>query len=193
MSVISKSEARSFYKGIREGFPHEAKSDLDRIIAEKLFDLDEYKNRDTLLAFVSKGIEVDTSAIIAKAFSDGKTVAVPRCDSESNTMTFYVIKSRGDLESGYFGLLEPKTDCQRLDSFEGSICLVPGLCYDANGYRVGFGKGFYDRFLNDYTGVSVGVCYSECIAEKLPKDEFDRPVDILITDNRIYRKDKGYG
>ena len=189
----TKSQVRSYYKDIRVGFSSEEKADFDIKIAEKLFDLQEYKNCKTVLAFVSKNIEINTEAIISKAFSDGKTVAVPRCNPEQGTMTFYIIKSREELERGYFGILEPKRDCPKLNDFNKSICLVPGLSYDTRLYRVGFGKGYYDRFLTEYSGVSVGVCYSDCIAEKLPNDEFDRPVDILITDNRIYRKDKGYG
>lgn len=189
MSVKTKSQVRSFYKGIRASFAPEVKSGFDNKIAEKLLSLDEYKKCKTVLAFVSKGIEVSTEAIIAQAFSDGKIVAVPRCNAELSTMTFYVIKSRDDLESGYYGILEPKETCPELKDFDSSICLVPALAYDKKLYRVGFGKGFYDRFLKDYSGVSVGVCYSDCISEELPKDEFDRPVDILITDSIIYRKD----
>lgn len=185
----TKSQLRSFYKEIRAKFSPEYKCKLDIEIAEKLFSLDEYKKCKTILAFVSKDIEVSTEAIITKAFSDGKTVAVPRCDAQRNTMTFCIIKSRDDLRAGYYGIPEPKDTCDELKSFDSSICLVPALAYDKKLFRVGFGKGFYDRFLNDYSGVSVGVCYSDCITEQLPCDEFDRPVDILITDNIIYRKD----
>lgn len=193
MSVKTKSQVRSFYKEIRANFPVGEKIDFDNKIAENLFNLDVYKKCKTVLAFVSKDIEVNTESIIATAFSDGKTVAVPRCDTKSNIMTFYIIKSRDDLEAGYYGIPEPKETCAALKDFNSSICLVPALVYDKKLFRVGFGKGYYDRFLNEYSGVSVGVCYSDCITEQLPKDDFDRPVNILITDSIIYRKDKGYG
>lgn len=189
MSVKTKQQVRSYCKEIRADYSEEIKSSYDREISEKLLSLDEYTNSKTVLAFVSKDIEVDTKAIIDKAFSHGKTVAVPRCNVERGTMTFYVIKSRSDLTSGYYGILEPKETCPELKDFSSSICLVPALAYDKELFRVGFGKGYYDEFLKDYSGVSVGVCYSDCIAEQLPKDEFDRPVNILITDSIIYRKD----
>lgn len=192
MPLNTKPEVRRYYKQLRKNLSPKVKTKLDDKIAENLFALDEYKSCKTLLAFVSKDIEVDTERIITQAFSDGKAVAVPRCISDK-IMKFYIIESYSDLESGYFGLLEPKKSCPELKDFNNSICLVPGLAYDKHGYRVGFGKGYYDRFLGEYKGVSVGVCYSNFIDEQLPKDEFDRPVDILITDNRIFRKDKGYG
>ncbi len=193
MSLKAKSEIRSYYKELRKNYCPEAKSEADRIIAEKLFRLFEYKNCKTLLAFVSKDIEVDTALITARAFSDGKTIAVPKCNPKKGLMKFYRIKSYNDLEQGYFEIYEPKNTCPEQIDFSDSICLVPGLVYDSDCFRIGFGGGYYDRFLCDFPGVSVGICYSDCFEKQIPKDEFDRPVDILITDSAIYRKDNGYG
>lgn len=193
MSVKSKPDIRSYCKAIRESFSPDKKQEFDQSITEGFLSLDEYKNCEVLLAFVSKDIEVNTEDIIAQAFLDGKTVAVPKCSPENCTMEYRLIRSRNDLECGFYGIYEPKESCERLTSFCGSICLVPGLAYDEERYRVGFGRGYYDKFLNEYTGVSIGLCYSDCVFDNVPKDSFDRPVDILITDNRIFRKDNGYG
>ena len=193
MSLITKREVRSQYKKVRENLSPNEKSESDIKIAETLFGLNEYKSRNLILAFVSKDFEVDTERIISRAFKDGKTVAVPRCDAEKGVMKFYEIRSYDDLEQGYRDIFEPKISCREIKDFGGSLCVVPGIAYDRECFRVGFGGGYYDRFLNEYSGVSVGVCYSFCVEEKLPTDEYDRPVDILITDTKIFRKDNGYG
>lgn len=177
-----KNELRARYKKLRDSFPTEKKSDFDRKLTENILNLDEYKRAEVLFAFISKDIEVDTTAIIADAFSSGKRVAVPRCN-EDTTITFYYISSYDDLEKGYYGLLEPDTErCVRAEEKDADMVLVPGLVYDREGFRLGFGKGYYDRFLTDYDGLTVGVCYSRCIEEKLPRGFYDRPIKLVVTE-----------
>ena len=191
MSVKSKQELRLLHRERRMRMSESQKQALDDEIAENVLSLDEYRRCDTILVFVSTNIEVNTARIIGQSFKNNKLVAVPRCDG--GTMSFYVIDSVGALEMGRFGILEPKRSCVQVRAFEKSVCIVPGLVYDRRGYRIGFGGGYYDRFLREYTGVSVGVCYSGCIEEFLPLERFDRPVDIIVSENKIIRKDNEYG
>ena len=178
-----KIELRRKYKKIRQNMPLDKKQQLDKSLFENFVNNIEYKQAKTILAFVSKDIEVDTTEIINKAFSDNKTVAVPLCNTEEKLMDYYIIKSFDDLEKGAYGLLEPITDrCEKVTDFTSSICMVPGLVYDQSGYRLGFGKGYYDRFLIDYSGVTVGVCYSRCIEQELPRGFYDKPINLVITD-----------
>ena len=91
--------------------------------------------------------------------------------------------SLDDLKPGTFGVREPDADKSRLYDCTGRpICIVPGLSFDRWGYRLGYGKGYYDRFLTRYVGWTVGLCYSECVQYKLPHGRFDKPVDRLITE-----------
>lgn len=178
-----KLQLRSKYKKIRQNMTKEKKQQLDTALYKNFVGNIEYKQAKTILAFVSKDIEVDTTEIIKKAFSDNKTVAVPLCNTEEKLMDYYVINSFDDLEKGSYGLLEPIRDrCEKLTDFSSSICMVPGLVYDQCGYRLGFGKGYYDRFLTDYHCVTVGVCYSRCIEQELPRGFYDKPIDLVITD-----------
>lgn len=178
-----KLQLRSKYKKIRQNMTKEKKQQLDIALYENFVSNIEYRQAKTILAFVSKDIEVDTTEIIKKAFSDNKTVAVPLCNTEEKLMDYYVINSFDDLEKGSYGLLEPiKERCEKVTDFSSSICMVPGLVYDQCGYRLGFGKGYYDRFLTDYHGVTVGVCYSRCIEQELPRGFYDKPIDLVITD-----------
>lgn len=186
-----KNEFRVKYKRLRTECPNEIKTKLNKSLAENFWKLDEYKFCKTLFVFVSTPIEVDTFAIIDRAFSDKKAVAVPKCRDRNGQMDFYYIKSMDNLNKGAFSIMEPDEDeCEKVTDFSEGLCIVPGLCFDLQGYRIGFGKGYYDRFLNVFGGTSVGLCYTRCIEKELPKGIFDKSVDILVTEkytNRIHK------
>ena len=178
-----KIELRSRYKRLRENFSAEKKAELDEKLCENFLALEQYKSARTVFAFVSKDIEVDTENIIKSALQDGKRVAVPLCNTEDTTIRFYYISSFDDLKPGYYGLREPDTEkCPPADVNAADICLVPGLVYDRDGYRLGFGKGYYDRFLTDYAGLTVGICYSRCVEDELPRGFYDKPIKIVVTE-----------
>lgn len=159
------------------------KSAKDTAITKNLLDLDKVKKASVVLPFVSTKDEVDTSDFIAECIKNGKTVAVPRCNDECN-MEFCVITSFSDLEKGMYGIYEPKEHCTVLDAENiiDSVLIVPGLCFNNDGFRLGYGKGYYDRFISRYKGYSIGVCYKEFLTDEIPTDEYDKPVDTVITD-----------
>jgi 5-formyltetrahydrofolate cyclo-ligase len=162
------------------------KQAMDRKILDKISILKKYKESKVIFTYISKEIEVDTSELIKKCLSENKKVAVPACNKNDRTMDFYFITSRDDLEKGTFGLWEPiKEKCERVTDFSEGLCIVPGFCFDYKGYRLGYGYGYYDRFLQHFGGTTVGLCYSKYITPQLPHGKFDRPVDVLITDQYI--------
>ncbi|MBQ5399596.1 MAG: 5-formyltetrahydrofolate cyclo-ligase [Ruminococcus sp.] len=181
-----KGQLRFESKKLRTEMSKSQKALLDKRLTERFLSFEGYKNAGTVFAFVSLSIEVDTEEIIRDALVSGKRLAVPRCNVNDGTMTFYYIKSRGDLKKGYFGLLEPdEKKCERALKRDCDLIIVPGLVFDKSGHRIGFGKGYYDRYLRNFEGVSAGVCYSFCVKQRLPKEKFDLPVKYLITDNYI--------
>lgn len=159
-------------------------------ITEKLLSLAKVQSAELILPFVSAKGEVGTREFIARCFDAGKTVAVPRCIDDSN-MEFCVIHTFDDLEKGMYGIDEPKEYCEviKAENAENSVLIVPALCFDTKGYRLGYGKGYYDRFISRYSGFTVGVCYSEFITDDIPIDEYDRCVDIVITEKQKGKKD----
>lgn len=162
------------------------KSQLDEQIFKLLINCEEYSLCDMIFAYVSTQIEVGTRSIIAHALENGKKVAVPKCDTQFCTMQFYQINSLDDLTLGAYDILEPDVQrCEQVSSTKNSICLVPGLSFDKRGYRLGFGKGYYDRFLPSFKGKAIGLCYENCISDELIINEFDRKVSVLITENKI--------
>ena len=100
-------------------------------------------------------------------------------------MRFYIISSFDDLSAGAYGIFEPKEGCKEALFDSETLCIVPGLSFDKDGYRLGFGKGYYDRFLASFPGKTVGLCYEECVCEKTIRDKFDKSVSALITDTEI--------
>ena len=195
MSVKSikelKIRLRAQYRGIRENMDPEEKARQDENIAGRIWAMKEYRREPLFFTYVSKPIEVDTVNLILHALEDGKTVVVPRCVPGTFDMEFYRITSMEDLEKGSFGVLEPVPDrCEKITDFSHGFCIVPGLCFDSHGYRLGYGKGYYDRFLSAFGGYKAGICYSSCIQWNLPHGYYDRPVDVLVTEKYIRRMKK---
>lgn len=186
-----KTALREEYKALRRSMAPTYQAKLDRRITRRLTALWQYEQSRLLLTYVSTAIEVDTKALIETALAAGKTVAVPRCVPHTRRMEFYQIHALDELEPGAFGVLEPAPLPDRLiTDFTDSLCLVPALCYDWQGYRLGYGKGYYDRFLAHYKGHMIGLCYSSCVRRTLPHGRFDRPVELLVTDQFLRRTDR---
>ncbi len=183
-----KMRLRMQFRAIREEMEPAARAQADISIADTVRSLWQYRASQQILVYVSTPIEVDTYRIIAQAWEDGKRVAVPRCVPDTRNMDFYYIESMDDLSPGSFGVLEPQEDPARLvKDFSQAMCLIPAFSYDYAGYRLGYGKGYYDRFLARFTGHMVGICYSSCVRRYLPHGRFDRPVQLLVTENYIRR------
>ena len=182
-----KKSLRAKYKQILTDMSEELKASLDESIFKKLISTDVYKNCSIRLTYVSTAIEVDTFRLIRQALSDGKTVAVPKCVSGTRDMIFYVINDLSQLEPGAFSVLEPVPErCEELKEFKGAVCIVPALAYDMEGYRLGYGKGYYDRFLSAHRGMyNIGIEYCSCTASKLIRGYFDVASDMLVTEKYI--------
>lgn len=185
---VVKRELRAQMKEIRHSMQVDLKKQKDTTILERLISLPEYQTAKLVLTYVSTAIEVDTTALIRRAISDGKRVAVPYCIPGKVDMLFCEITSLDDLAPGTFGVLEPDPEKQLvLTQFPDSICILPGLAFDLHGYRLGYGKGYYDRFLSRYKGVNIGVCYNACLKTTLPHGRYDRTAAILVTEKFVKR------
>lgn len=183
-----KQNLRARHRQTREHMNPDKKKWRDAVISSRFFALPEYKKAKVVFVYVSKPIEVDTFKIIRQALADGKAVAAPRCIPGSFEMEFYYIHTLQDLEKGTFGVLEPIPDAARkVARGEKGLCVVPGLAFDSSGFRLGYGKGYYDRFLSGFHGITVGICYNSCVQLELPHGYFDKPVDILVTERYTRR------
>lgn len=185
---IIKGELRTRFKALRREMDPQVKAEKDAAILKRLLELPEYKAATLVLTYVSTAIEVDTLELIRRALAEGKRVAVPYCIPGKIDMLFCEIFSLDDLTPGSFGVLEPDPEKQPvLREFSDSICVLPGLGFDLEGYRLGYGKGYYDRFLSKYPGTNLGVCYNVCLKPLLPHGRYDRMVDVLVTEKFVKR------
>ena len=184
-----KKKLRAEQKEKRLSMEPLLKSSYDKKICNKLLNLWTVRDSETILCYVSTSIEVDTLSFIKSLLSSGKKVAVPRCEGEKSNMNFYYINSLDELSAGSFGVLEPKPDEKKMvTDTVGSVCIVPAFMFDKSGYRLGYGKGYYDRYLSRYNGVAIGICYDENITDELFRGKYDRAVDFVLTERRIINK-----
>ena len=186
-----KQQLRERYKNQREDIDPSDKAEWDGAIFHRLTQWVDYQEAELVLAYVSMDREVDTRDIIRHALGRGKMVGVPRCPSGCCEMEFYRICSMDGLAKSAFGVLEPDPLCcepivfDEKTDFSQAVCLVPGLCFDEKGYRLGYGKGYYDRFLAGFHGTSIGLCYAMGIRSHLVHGMHDQRVDKIVTERKI--------
>lgn len=175
-----KRELRSRILKIRDGLSAEYIDVKSSLIADKLKRNKSFIEEDNILIYVNYGSEVVTENLITYCISECKTVACPRVIGDGQ-MQFYKINSLDDLEKGYRGILEPKiTEVCEPDS---ALVIIPGVAFDKKGYRIGYGKGFYDRYLNEHENYkTIALAYSCQIVDELSKEEHDIKMMQIITD-----------
>ncbi len=185
-----KNEIRARYKALRSAITDEERAARDMRICELFLSSITYRYAKVLLMYAPLGGEIDVMPIAVQALADGKTVAFPRCNTEDSTMEYHAVKSVDDLTVGAFGIREPSETAPVLYASDYTaedhpVCLIPGLVFDRAGYRVGYGKGYYDRYLTSFPGVRVGIVYADCVLGEIPRGRFDLAVDVLVTDKGV--------
>jgi len=185
---VEKDRLRAQNRALREHLSPQEKLGRDLEICARLLSLSQYIECDTLFVYVSKPpMEVGTEYLIQAAWSYGKQTAAPRCVLGTREMCFYTISRPQDLAAGMFGVREPVLErCQKAQASEKSLCVVPGISFDLSGFRLGYGKGYYDRFLAEFPGRTIGICYQENVYPALPHGRFDRPVEWVVTEKSAY-------
>ncbi len=186
----SKSALRSKHKINRRSMDKNDKLSKDFKIFQNFILSDLFLKSDVILTYVSSEIEVDTRNIIEYSLSVGKKVAVPVSISDDFSLKFYFINSINDLHVGYFSILEPDVNiCElcNVNKLSNLLCIVPGLAFDFSGHRVGYGKGYYDRFLKKHKCKTVGFCYEVDLIESVNKNQYDIPVNSILTEKRILK------
>lgn len=187
-----KKELRKRFRAIRKELGEEGRSRADDLIEQRLCSLPEFEQAEVLLPYLDFGPEVRTRGIIERAWAAGKTVALPWCVPDTHEMRWYKVSSFEALVRSGLGVEEPVPDEeneQPLDDEQRMLAIVPGLTFDATGYRLGYGGGFYDTFLAKFDGVSVGLCRTAQLSDDLRTegiiDAHDLPVRLVVTEHRV--------
>ena len=163
-------------------------TEFDAKIINTVTSLVSFRYADIILLYAPIKSEIDVMPIFEIAKKKGKRVAFPKCNMEERTMAFHFVDSLDELEPCAYGIREPKEEAEIYDpeSTKGStLCFVPGLAFDVYGYRLGYGKGYYDKFMHKFTGSKIGLAYTHQILPSLPKGKFDKHCDVLITETGV--------
>jgi 5-formyltetrahydrofolate cyclo-ligase len=190
---LTKKELRERCELIRSGIPYEEKIILDRLIEKNLFEWPFFRESNYISCYISYRSEIDTNSIIKKTLEIGKTVVVPRVNTEFKKMNFYVIDDTANcVNEGAYGILEPQDSCIEADYTKLDLIIAPGLAFTLAGDRLGYGGGYYDRFLCSHCeATSCVLTYDRLILDALPVKENDVPVDYLISESGVKITESG--
>lgn len=192
----SKKDLREKMKKVRDGIPEETRAAEDEMLTRIILGTELYEAANFILTYVSFGTEVDTKALIRQALRDGKKVYVPYVFPKSKKMDFFLCEDPGKLRRNRIGIPEPEPDPTglfpytthiSLDAAENCMILVPGLAFDAKLGRLGYGGGYYDRYLEKFQKkMAVGMAYNEQIVDEVPMGQEDIPLDLVVTPQQAY-------
>lgn len=161
---------------------------FSNMIANSIYGMTEYQNAKTIMCFISFANEIDTKELIETAIKHGKTVVIPITIPETKELKISQILDFSELEKGFYNILTPKEEFIRyIDPSTIDLILVPGVVFAKNGYRIGYGGGYYDRFLSkiDNSIPKIAIGFDLQVVDRVPTESFDIPVDLIITEKRI--------
>ncbi|MDE6750582.1 MAG: 5-formyltetrahydrofolate cyclo-ligase [Lachnospiraceae bacterium] len=212
-----KRNIRRRILSFRNEMPLKLREEKSNIIIRTLYEMERYKKAEIILTYADYQSEVITTPLISRALTENKQVFTPRVCSvygeemKSEKMEFYRISDIEDLEEGYKGIREPvygEDFMEKIVSYKASgkkasgdaasvLMLIPGVVFDKDGHRIGYGKGFYDRYLKRMTeaGINaykIALCYECQMLSEVPHENHDISVDMVITENGIYEKGNKY-
>lgn len=196
--MASKKETlRRQLRAARDAVPAAKRYERDVRIAEHIRSLPYWRRARVLLCYLSMGSEPETRPLIESAWREGKRVLLPRVVPDSPVLAWHRVDDFSRLARSAFGIYEPVSGVHptwpssTVAELEGAIAIVPSIAFDRQGFRLGYGGGYYDRFLAAFRGTSIGICFSDAVRDDLGRDGcldvWDRAVDILVTDEGIVR------
>ena len=184
-NMTDKKQLRKHFTEIRKA---EKSRDKDIRIAERLLSHERVMSADTILIYASFGSEIDTWELADKLLQAEKKIAFPRCGKDG-AMTFHLVESIEKLRSGStgkYGIYEPDSSLPEPVITDRTICIVPGLAFTGKGERLGYGGGYYDRFLSQHTEIfTVAAAYEAMITDSLPVQEHDVKIKNIVTEERM--------
>ena len=182
-----KAALRKHFRAVRAAISKEEKAEksnrICRVIGE---DLAPFSLARTILFYYPLPHEIDILPLFHRARELGISCAFPRCRAEAGEMDFFYVNELSEMEKGRFGICEPKPTLPRVVDFSDALMLVPAMSFDKYGFRLGYGGGYYDRFLTAHPVRTVGVTYESLLVEELPRDSYDRAVNVIATEDRLF-------
>ncbi len=189
---MDKKSLRKIFQEKRDSLSEAEIYQRSSIICNRLFDMDVYRTSQKIFTYINYKSEFVSSIIIDRALSDKKTVAVPVMSGNAHEMFFIEIKNLNELSKNKFGILEPKLIFDKIikPDFK-TIIIVPALAFDKKGFRLGYGGGFYDKYLSENESfLTVGCAFDFQIIDEIIHNKFDIPVDLILSENTLINHSK---
>ena len=186
---MDKKALRAAYKNQRQAIPTVGKQKLDALIRQRITETAEFRKAKTVLLYAPVQGEIDLLPLAQICRELGKEVGFP-ISMDDGTLLFRSPEAGQSLITGAYGIPEPPPTAKESTLNEHTLCIVPALTFDRSGNRLGYGKGYYDRFLEHFTGMTLGAVYRKLISDGLPAEPHDRPVDILVHEGGAMRCDQ---
>ncbi|CDQ18001.1 5-formyltetrahydrofolate cyclo-ligase [Halobacillus karajensis] len=184
---MDKVELRFKGKNILQNISAQDREKMEAKMLDHLFESDLWRKARVVGITLSQSHEWSTETIIQEGWNEGKKMAVPKCFPENKQMRFYHFFDYDQLERVYFGLREPKPDQSSLvEKNTIDLLLVPGLLYDDRGYRIGYGGGYYDRFIEGFQGRTLMIASDQQKCSSIPYEEFDQRVEYILTETGVH-------
>ena len=182
---MTKQDLRIRLKNARDSLPSETREKLERFLLERLLRSDLCKKASGFLLYAPIGSEINVMPLATFAASRNLPVGFPVCDPATKTLSFRELKPDATMEKGAYGIPIPPDDAPVFVPDERTVCIVPALGYDKKFHRIGYGGGYYDRFLETFPGVTVGLTFEKWILESIFPEEHDLPVAVLVTEREL--------
>ncbi len=164
----------------------EERKNIEQQLMENLLTTELWQNAQIIGIYLSFGNEWETREIIKEAWKQGKQVAIPKTIPKTKEMKFYQIDNYSQVRKGHFDIEEPIVDeATFIEKNKVDLLIVPGLVFSKDGYRIGFGGGYYDRFLVDFIHPTASLVSQKQLRDRLPISNYDIPVSYLITEAGI--------
>lgn len=173
--MLSKKELRLKLIHKRKSISSHEVIEKSSNICEQIINHKKYIQAEVIYLYAAVNNEVSLDLLAKTAIAHNKTIAYPKVNGDY--MSFYSVTSPDELVNGYRNILEPGIT---YPAPEPDLIIVPGVAFDTNGYRLGYGGGFYDRFLSRTKGFSIGVSYDFQLLEEIPYDQYDIPLNTII-------------
>ncbi len=183
--TVTKRDIRRELLNRRLSLPSERKEEYDSRIRDLLKSLPEYRRAKRILLYCSVKGEPDLTPLFVELIDEGRSLILPRVKGES--LELVEAREISCLKNGTFNIPEPDSGVIT-DPESVELAVVPGVVFDREGYRIGFGRGYYDRLLERVRAPKVGVAYSFQVLDVVPRDSWDVPVDMVVTEKGVIRR-----
>jgi 5-formyltetrahydrofolate cyclo-ligase len=182
----AKEALRQRLSALRRALSAEARGERAQRACERLLEQEAFSRARVVLAYSALRFELDPALAVARARALGKRVALPRVDVDSGELRLHAYTPGDELVESGFGVREPRADAALVAAEEVDLVLVPGLAFDGRGYRLGYGKGFYDRLLPSLKRATrFGLAFELSLLAEVPNAEHDVPMDVVVTEKRV--------